>query len=209
MHTFTDTQGRPWTITLNVDAIRRVRSVLNINLLEAIEGRLLERLITDPVLLCDILFVVIQPEAVTKGISDEDFGRAMAGDAIHAATTSFLEELVARMRARLALVADTPKRELALADVVLDLDARVVRRGETEIELTAHEFNVLAYLRERAGRALTRAQIGESALPAGGFRSDRTIDSHVSRIRKKLGEPAAGRIRSVWGIGYRCEEESA
>lgn len=74
MHTFTDTQGRPWTITLNVDAIRRVRSVLNINLLEAIEGKLLERLITDPVLLCDILFVVIQPEAIAKEISDEDFG---------------------------------------------------------------------------------------------------------------------------------------
>ena len=44
MHTFSDTQGRPWTITLNVDAIRRVRSVLTINLLDAIEGKLLERL---------------------------------------------------------------------------------------------------------------------------------------------------------------------
>jgi hypothetical protein len=94
MHTFTDTQGRPWTITLNVDAIRRVRSVLNINLLEAIEGKLLERLITDPVLLCDILFVVIQPEAVAKGVCDEDFGRALGGDVLEAATTALLEELV-------------------------------------------------------------------------------------------------------------------
>ncbi|MBL8818706.1 MAG: hypothetical protein JNL58_21945 [Planctomyces sp.] len=94
MHTFTDTQGRPWTITLNVDAIRRVRSVLNINLLEAIEGKLLERLITDPVLLCDILFVVIQPETIAKGISDEDFGRALGGDVLEAATTALLEELV-------------------------------------------------------------------------------------------------------------------
>ena len=94
MHTFTDTQGRPWTITLNVDAIRRVRSVLNINLLEAIEGRLLERLITDPVLLCDILFVVIQPEAIAKGISDEDFGRSLGGDVLDVATTALLEELV-------------------------------------------------------------------------------------------------------------------
>jgi hypothetical protein len=94
MHTFSDTQGRPWTITLNVDAIRRVRSVLNINLLEAIEGKLLERLITDPVLLCDILFVVIQPEAIAKEISDEDFGRSLGGDVLDVATTALLEELV-------------------------------------------------------------------------------------------------------------------
>ena len=77
-----------------MDAIRRVRSVLNINLLEAIEGKLLERLITDPVLLCDILFVVIQPEAIAKGISDEDFGRSLGGDVLDVAATALLEELV-------------------------------------------------------------------------------------------------------------------
>ena len=94
MHTFADTQGRTWTLTINVDVIRRVRSLLNINLLEAVEGRLLERLITDPVLLCDILFVVIQPEAVAKDISDEDFGRSLGGDVLDVATTALLEELV-------------------------------------------------------------------------------------------------------------------
>ena len=94
MHTFADTQGRTWTVTINVDVIRRVRSLLSINLLEAIEGRLLERLITDPVLLCDILFVVIQPEAIAKGISDEDFGRSLGGDVLDLATTALLEELV-------------------------------------------------------------------------------------------------------------------
>ena len=94
MHTFADTLGRTWTVTINVDVIRRVRSLLNINLLEAVEGRLLERLITDPVLLCDILFVVIQPEAVAKDISDEDFGRSLGGDVLDLATTALLEELV-------------------------------------------------------------------------------------------------------------------
>ena len=94
MHTFADTQGRTWTVTINVDVIRRVRSILSINLLEAIEGRLLERLITDPVLLCDILFVVIQPEAIAKVVSDEDFGRSLGGDVLDLATTALLEELV-------------------------------------------------------------------------------------------------------------------
>lgn len=88
---------------------------------------------------------------------------------------------------------------------MLDLDARVVRRGKDELGLTAHEFNVLAFLRERPGRAATRAQIGEHALPEGAERSDRTVDSHVSRIRKKLGLDAAACIKSVWGIGYRCD----
>jgi DNA-binding response OmpR family regulator len=119
----------------------------------------------------------------------------------------FMEELVARIRTRLALADTTPHRELSLADVVLDIDARVARRGELDLELTTYEFNVLAFLRERAGRALTRAQIAEGALSDDGDCSDRTVDSHISRIRKKIGPTAAQRLTTVWGIGYRCEEE--
>lgn len=119
----------------------------------------------------------------------------------------FMEELVERIRARLALTRPNPRRELLLSDVLLDLDARVARRDGVDLGLTAHEFNVLAFMRERAGRVVTRGQIADSALPEGGERSERTVDSHVSRIRKKLGPPAAVRIETVWGIGYRCAEE--
>lgn len=94
MKTFNDTLGRTWTVTINVDAIRRVRSLLNINLLDAVEGKLLERLVTDPVLLCDILFSLVQPEAQAKNVTDEDFGRALGGDVLDHATTALLEELV-------------------------------------------------------------------------------------------------------------------
>ena len=94
MHSFTDTSGRVWNIAINVDAIRRVRSHLKVNLLEAIEGRLLEQLISDPVLLCDVLFVLVEPEATAKGVSDEDFGRSLGGDVLDQATTALLEELV-------------------------------------------------------------------------------------------------------------------
>ncbi len=71
MHTFNDTLGRTWTVTINVDAIRRVRALLDINLLDAHRGKLLERLVTDPVPLCDILFALVQPEAHAKNISDD------------------------------------------------------------------------------------------------------------------------------------------
>jgi len=94
MHTFNDTQGRTWSVTINVDAIRRVRGLLDINLLDAVEGKLLERLVSDPVLLCDILFALVKPEADAKNVSDEDFGRALGGDVLDHATTALLEELV-------------------------------------------------------------------------------------------------------------------
>jgi len=119
----------------------------------------------------------------------------------------FMEELIARIRARLAMTSPTPFRELHLADVVLDLDARVARRGDEDLGLTGFEFNVLAFLRERSGRAWSRTQIAERALSEHGESADRTVDSHISRIRKKLGPQAAAHIRTVWGIGYRCDKE--
>lgn len=120
----------------------------------------------------------------------------------------FLEELVARIRTRLELHTDSTRRVLPLGDVEIDLDARIVRRGDVDLGLTTQQFNVLAFLRQRAGQAVTRARIAEHALPEDGERFDRTVDSHVSRIRKKLGSEAGQRIRTVWGIGYRCDLES-
>jgi len=91
--TFNDLTGRVWTISVNVDALKRVRSLLSVNLMEVIEGKLLEQLISDPVLLCDIIYVLCKPEADAQEVSDEEFGRSMAGDAIELATTALLEEL--------------------------------------------------------------------------------------------------------------------
>ena len=94
MKTFTDNAGRTWTVAINVDAIKRVRALLDVDLLEIVDGKLIERLIRDPVLLCDVVYVLCKPEADTKGVSDEQFGQAMAGDAIEHATKVVLEELV-------------------------------------------------------------------------------------------------------------------
>lgn len=119
----------------------------------------------------------------------------------------FLEELIARIRSRLDRGLSAERRLLPLADTVLDLDARVVRRDGENLGLTGFEFNVLALLRQRAGRAQSRSQIANEALSEDGDCNDRTVDSHVSRIRKKLGPEAAARIKTVWGIGYRCDPE--
>ncbi len=94
MKTFKDNAGRTWTLALSVDTVKRVRSLANVNLLEAIEGKLLERLGSDPILLCDVLYAAVKPEADAQSVSDEEFGRALGGDAIDVATTALMEELV-------------------------------------------------------------------------------------------------------------------
>ncbi len=94
MKTFTDNAGRTWSVAINVDAIKRVRGLLDVDLLEILDGQLIERLYRDPVLLCDVVYAVCKPEADMREISDEEFGRAMAGDAIEHATRALLEELV-------------------------------------------------------------------------------------------------------------------
>jgi hypothetical protein len=95
MKTFKDNAGRTWTIAINVNAIKRVRDLAKVNLLEAADGKLFERLIDDSVLLVDAIYAACKPEADAASVTDEDFGRAMAGDAIEHATAAMLEELAA------------------------------------------------------------------------------------------------------------------
>jgi hypothetical protein len=96
MRTFKDNAGREWTVEINVAALKRVRSLVGVDLMQVIEGELIEKLIRDPVLLCDVVYAVCKPQADlrTPTVGDEEFGKAMAGDAIDAATTAVLEELV-------------------------------------------------------------------------------------------------------------------
>lgn len=93
MHAFKDNAGRDWTIAVNVDSIKRVRALLNVNLLDAVDGKLIEQLETDPILLVDVIYVLCKPDADRQQITDEQFGQSMAGDAIDRATVAFLEDL--------------------------------------------------------------------------------------------------------------------
>ena len=94
MKTFTDNAGRSWNISVTVDAIKRVRSLLDVDLMEAAAGKLIQQLADNPVLLCDVIYCIVKPQADEREITDEDFGKAMAGDAIDQATSAFLEDLV-------------------------------------------------------------------------------------------------------------------
>ncbi|MFO0839600.1 MAG: hypothetical protein U1D55_13875 [Phycisphaerae bacterium] len=96
MKTFNDNAGRTWTLAVNVDAIKRVEGLIKgVNLANLTHGDppLLTRLETDIVLLCDVIFALVKPQADQLGVSDEEFGKAMGGDAIIAAHDAFWEEL--------------------------------------------------------------------------------------------------------------------
>ena len=102
MKSFTDNKGRTWTIEVTVATIKRVRALCKVDLNSIVEldknnkpsAELLEQLSTDPVLLVDVLYAVCKPQADKLGITDEDFGEAMAGDAIEHATSALLEEVI-------------------------------------------------------------------------------------------------------------------
>ncbi len=128
-----------------------------------------------------------------------------AGAVDYLAKPFFLAELVARLRARLAApVEDAPRRVHRWGRTAVDLQARVTRVDGQEVALTPAEFNILALLIERSGRAVTRAMICDLALSLDGEVEERTVDSHVARIRRKLG-PDGTALRTIWGIGYRLD----
>ena len=102
MKTFTDNTGRTWTLVVNVATIKRVRALCDVDLNSIIEvdkdnqpsTKLLERLSSDPVLLVDVLYAVCKPECDRLNVTDDDFGAAMAGDAIEQATSALLDEII-------------------------------------------------------------------------------------------------------------------
>jgi len=93
MKTFVDNVNRTWSIAINIAAVKRVKDLLDIDLLEVLDGALLEKLASDPVLLCDCIYVLCLTEADARNVSDEEFGQAMAGEAIDRAACAFMEEL--------------------------------------------------------------------------------------------------------------------
>ncbi|MDI1428028.1 response regulator transcription factor [Polyangium sorediatum] len=111
------------------------------------------------------------------------------------------EELVERVRARLR------RPTLGRGDVV-EVGALRIDRGRREVsvrgervEVTRLEFEFLAALAERPGEAMTRSSLAERVLDPERDGTERTLDVHVSRLRKKLGRGAF--VETVWGIGYR------
>ncbi len=115
-------------------------------------------------------------------------------------------EVVARVRAVLRRAA--PSGEAEGGVLSLDEGSLRVRAGGREIELTAVEFALLATLHAAPGRIFSRDRLMDRIYDDHRIVSDRTVDSHVKKLRRKLEELAPERelIHSVYGVGYRYEE---
>ncbi|MDQ1374306.1 MAG: hypothetical protein QOJ09_1644 [Actinomycetota bacterium] len=115
-----------------------------------------------------------------------------------------LGELLARVRAQLRRRADA---SLSAGDVRVDVAARRAWRADAELELTPKEFDLLALLVREAGTVVPRERIMERVWDEHWFGSTKTLDVHVSWLRRKLGDdPVSPRyISTVRGVGFRFE----
>jgi two-component system response regulator CpxR len=126
-------------------------------------------------------------------------------------------ELTARIRAILRRTKSeehgqpAAAKKLNVADVELDSGTRTISRAGENVELTAVEFDLLEKLLRAAGRIVTREELSKQVLGRSASPFDRSIDMHISNLRKKLG-PAPGateRIKTVRGVGYIYAQASA
>jgi two-component system phosphate regulon response regulator PhoB len=115
-------------------------------------------------------------------------------------------ELTLRIQAllRRAAVPDTEEPVLHRAGLRLDRSRHEARSGTSLLDLTPTEFRLLAYLMARPGRVLTREQILDNVWGAEVYVTDRTVDTHVKRLRTKMGS-AADLVETVRGVGYRFQ----
>lgn len=115
-------------------------------------------------------------------------------------------ELVARVKAILRRLdgppADTPS-VLVVGDVRVDVGRREARVGDTVVGLAAREFDLLRYLAENRGLALSRRQLLDGVWGDDWVGDERTVDVHVRQLRKKFGEALP--LATVWGVGYRLD----
>jgi DNA-binding response OmpR family regulator len=147
---------------------------------------------------------------------DEEFDRVLGlelGADDYLCKPFSMRELVARVKVlfrRLALRRNpSPSpRELRAGALLLDLDRYEARWREQPVALTVTEFRLLNALSRHPGHVKTRAQLLAEAYPEDTFASDRTIDSHVKRLRRKF-ETVDARfdlVETVYGLGYRWRE---
>ena len=114
-------------------------------------------------------------------------------------------ELVARVRAILRRTDGPPRGAetdvLLAGSVEVDVKRREARMSGEVVPLATREFDLLRYLAENTGLALTRQQLLDGVWGQGWYGDERTVDVHVRQLRKKLG--AALPLATVWGVGYR------
>lgn len=148
---------------------------------------------------------------------DEEFDRVLGlelGADDYLCKPFSMRELMARVKVlfrRLTLEAapsDSAEEIITVGPLEMDLRRYIARWNDQPVSLTVTEFLILRALAQHPGHVKTRAQLMEEGYPHDTFVSDRTIDSHIKRLRKKLQnvDPEFDAVQTVYGLGYRYTE---
>jgi DNA-binding response OmpR family regulator len=144
---------------------------------------------------------------VTARTDELDVVAGLDAGAVDYVTKPFrLAELLARLRAHLRQ-SPPPSDRLCVADIEVDVAARRVWRGTEELDLRPKEFDLLVLLATNAGKVVTRDQLMTDVWDEHWYGSTKTLDVHISAVRRKLGGPGPGTatIATIRGVGYRLE----
>jgi len=124
-----------------------------------------------------------------------------------------LREVIARIRTILRRIAqanrtaaETNEERIQFRDIVIITDERMVRKKDEWIDLTPKEYDLLITLYQYRGKIFTRTELLDSVWGYDFAGDTRTVDTHIQRLRKKLG--CSDLITTVFGIGYKFEKQA-
>ena len=121
-----------------------------------------------------------------------------------------VRELVARVKAHLRRLQEPPKEldsSLSIGPLNINVESRAARIDNETLDLTRTEFDLLTAMAREDGKVLAREKLMSGAYAANRIVSDRTIDSHIRRLRKKLRNLGVDPIHTVHGVGFRLSFE--
>lgn len=150
--TFSDTKGRQHEVRVTFAGVKRVLATLDIDLtqLYAKDSAVMQRLLTNPLLACDVVYLLLKPELDASGITDEQFGECVAGEAFGKMTDCLFEALAVFFSGQDEQAGATIRKALAAYQLTR---RRVLERAQKEVEPESVAGKALAALEEHLAKS--------------------------------------------------------
>lgn len=118
------------------------------------------------------------------------------------------KELIARIKAVLRRITPVePDKIISVPGLTVSLENYSVTLDDRQLEMPPKEIELLYFLAAHEGKVFTREQLLEQVWGFDFFGDSRTVDVHVKRIREKLGDNHTWELKTVWGVGYKFEQD--
>ena len=149
MATFKDRNGDPWHVELNVTIMKRLKSH-DIDLMTLVNaGDVVEKMILDPILLVDTLYLICKDQADARNVSDEDFGRLVGtGEVIDAATEAMFSAIAGFFTRRGAAIQMASRRMIELEEMATERMKEAVSKMQPETLISGDLSSILQELSE-------------------------------------------------------------